>query len=78
MAALKRTLTRLGIDASTGLTISDTVNDNSDAFVTQARECVERITDRGALSDTRTAAVNFLGQWPEHTGQKRRKTRFPS
>ena len=32
MAALKRTLTRLGIDASTGLTISDTVNDNSDAL----------------------------------------------
>ncbi|WP_353554650.1 hypothetical protein [Paraburkholderia terrae] len=32
MAALKRTLTRLGIDASTGLTISDSVNDNSDAL----------------------------------------------
>lgn len=32
MAALKRTLTRLGIDASTGLTISDSVDDHSDAL----------------------------------------------
>ncbi|MDR6384644.1 hypothetical protein [Paraburkholderia caribensis] len=32
MAALKRTLTRLGIDASTGLTTSDSFNDNADAL----------------------------------------------
>ncbi|WP_109477153.1 hypothetical protein [Paraburkholderia sp. C35] len=32
MAALKRTLTRLGIDASTGLTVSDNFNGNTDAL----------------------------------------------
>ncbi|CAB3652569.1 hypothetical protein LMG24238_01225 [Paraburkholderia sediminicola] len=31
ITALKQTLTRLGIDASTGLTISDNINDNSDS-----------------------------------------------
>ncbi|AXL50136.1 hypothetical protein DSC91_002209 [Paraburkholderia caffeinilytica] len=32
MTALKLTLTRLGIDASTGLTVSDSSNDNADAL----------------------------------------------
>jgi hypothetical protein len=31
IAALKQTLTRLGIDASTGLTVSDSISDNPDA-----------------------------------------------